>query len=118
MIAWDGAGWGVFSLIGYDLYFARVDPNGAVTVPLTRLTAAYSQTFGGQFQVRARGGAYFVLYSDTNPTTTRLMKVSLGGTVVEAVPFSPGWRSASRRCSSAAGSFFLCSPTTPAAGSW
>lgn len=90
-IVWDGTGYGVFSIIGYHLYFVRVDAAGTILVPLTDLGTAYSQTFRGQFAALYRNGAYFVAHGDMNGMSAVFRKIGMDGQVVASAPITGGY---------------------------
>jgi hypothetical protein len=90
-LAWDGSAFGLFAVIGYQLYFARVGPDGAVLTPLTRVSDGYSQTFGGQFAVAARNGAYFVAYGRASGKEIDFVKVSPAGEILAQAVVASGF---------------------------
>ncbi|EYF04122.1 hypothetical protein [Chondromyces apiculatus] len=82
-ILWDGSGYGIFSVMGYRLYFARVNAMGAVVTPLVDIGSAYTQTFRGQLSAVYQNGAYFVAHlSGGSGTGVSFLKVSLTGSVL------------------------------------
>jgi hypothetical protein len=87
-IAWDGAGYGVFTIIGTRMYFSRVEMNDFVPVAMKDLGPAYSQTFSGEFSVVSVGGTYYVAYDDM--TSVKLVNFDRNGDVVKAVVAQAG----------------------------
>jgi len=81
-IAWSAAaqGYGVFAIIGTEMYFARVGPLGDIQVPATSVVGAWSQTFSGQFDVIASPDGFFVCYFDGSQV--HFMKTDLQGSLV------------------------------------
>lgn len=90
-IAWDGSGFGVFSIIGYHMYFVRTDAAGQILVPLMQVTTAFSQHFSGQFKVLYKNGAYFVVYPEQSMMAISFMKVGMDGAVMATAPIVSGF---------------------------
>lgn len=89
-VAWDGAGLGIFSIMGFKLYFTRVGPDGAVLTPLKLLSDAFSGTYSGQFAIAAKNGAYFVAFPRQDLTEIDFMKVSQAGAIIAQQPVVTG----------------------------
>jgi hypothetical protein len=87
-IAWDGAGYGVFTIIGKRLYFSRVEAGDHVPVAMKDLGLAYSDTFGGEFTALSIGGTYYVAYD--NMTSVVLVNFDRNGDVVKSVVAQAG----------------------------
>ncbi|HEU4614388.1 MAG TPA: hypothetical protein VFS15_19970 [Kofleriaceae bacterium] len=87
-IAWDGDGYGVFTIIGTKMYFSRVEMDDNVPVAMKDLGTAFSQTFSGEFSAVSVGGTYYVAYDDT--TSVQLVNYDRNGDVVKAVTVQAG----------------------------
>jgi hypothetical protein len=91
-IAWDGDGFGVFTIIGAHLYFSRIETGDHVEVSMKDLGAAYSDTFQGELAAVSIGGTYYVAYDDT--MSVRLTNFDRNGDVVKTVVAQAGAYSA------------------------
>lgn len=87
-IAWDGEGYGVFTVIGTHLYFSRVETGDHVPVAMKDLGLAQSDTFSGEFSAVSVGGTYYVAYDNT--TSTVLVNIDRNGDVVKSVVVQAG----------------------------
>jgi hypothetical protein len=87
-VAWDGAGYGVFSIIGTHMYFSRVEMSDHIAVAMKDLGVAYSETFDGEFTAVSVGGTYYVAYDDT--TSVKLVNFDRNGGVVKSVVAQAG----------------------------
>jgi hypothetical protein len=87
-IAWDGDGYGVFTIIGTHMYFSRVEAGDHIAVSMKDLGSAYSETYSGEFGALSLGGTYFVAYDDLQ--SVRLVNYDRNGDVVKAVVAQAG----------------------------
>lgn len=88
-IVFDGAGYGVFTIIGTHMYFSRVEASDHIAVSMKDLGAAYSQTFSGEFSaVAGPSGTYVVAYDDM--TSVKLVNFDRNGDVVKSVVAQAG----------------------------
>jgi hypothetical protein len=89
-IAWDGSAFGLFVIVGRQLYFARIGPSGEIQVGLQLLGPAFSETFSGQFSAVALMGAYHVAYLDPQAGQVVVLRVGLDGKAVGRTPVISG----------------------------
>lgn len=87
-IAWDGAGYGVFTIIGTHMYFSRVEAQDHVPVAMKDLGAAFSETYDGELTAVSVGGTYYVAYD--NLTSVVLTNFDRNGDVVKSVVVQAG----------------------------
>lgn len=59
-----GTGYGMFTIVGYQLYFTRLNSSGAQLQAMQGLGPAYSQTSGGNLSSIYDGASYHVSYYD------------------------------------------------------
>jgi len=84
-IAWDleNGGYGIFVIIGGEIYFQRISIDGTVLVSTRSLGAGYSQTFGGQFVALYHAGAYSLVYPDGEKLLFK--RIGLDGSIQASV---------------------------------
>jgi hypothetical protein len=90
-IAWDGSAYGVFSIIGGQMYFARVSASGTILTPMKAVVAAYSDYDPAEFVALAKNGDYFVVYPNATHMGVDFIKVAADGTVVTTTPIVNGF---------------------------
>lgn len=87
-IAFDGDGYGVFTIIGAKMYFSRIEATDLIAVSMKDLGPAFSNVISGEFSAVSVGGTYYVAYYDQ--TSVRLVNVDRNGDVVKSVVVQAG----------------------------